>query len=149
MVILRGLSHPNAPEYWTFNERYVPLRGRDQLAFSFIHEYILIQRGEGARNWRVSSRTYFYQVRRHPDSELIAFHWHPGRRGQPEFPHLHIDGARGSVTIARKNHVPTGRISLESVARFLIAELDVRPLRGDWEQVLDDGEQAFSSHRSW
>ena len=80
---------------------------------------------------------------------IIAFHWHPGRRGQPEFPHLHVTSQAGSVQISAKSHVPKGRVSIESIVRFLIEELQVRPLRSDWERVLDEGERLFNARRSW
>jgi hypothetical protein len=38
---------------------------------------------------------------------------------------------------------------LESVVRFLVAELDVRPLRDDWDSVLDEGERTFTARRTW
>jgi len=103
----------------------------------------------GPGNLRVTSAGYYYQIRDQRERELIAFHWHPGRRDQPDFPHLHIGVTTGTVSIVRKHHVPTGRVSLEAIVRFLITELDVRPLRNDWERVLDEGERSFAAQRSW
>ncbi|MCC7380270.1 MAG: hypothetical protein IT384_00460 [Deltaproteobacteria bacterium] len=41
-------------------------------------------------------------------------------------------------------HTPTGRVLLEHVLRFLIADLGVKPPCGDeWEAVLDEGERKF------
>jgi hypothetical protein len=41
-------------------------------------------------------------------------------------------------------HTPTGRVLLEHVLRFLIADLDVAPPCGaDWEDVLNEGERKF------
>jgi hypothetical protein len=148
-VIVRGTIENSDAGYWTLGDRFVSLQGQFRLAFSFLHSYNLSRTGEHGSGWHVSSRNYFYQVHDQPGLELIAFHWHPGRPGQPAFPHLHIAGSDGSVAIGRTNHVPTGRVSLESVVRFLITELDVRPLRVDWERVLDEGERTFMSRRTW
>lgn len=45
-------------------------------------------------------------------------------------------------------HLPTGRVSIEAVVRFLIQELDGEPRREDWEEVLDDAERPFIEHRT-
>ena len=148
-MIVRGRPESDDVGFWTLGNRFVSLQGRSRLAISFLYSYQISRNTEVAPGWHVRSRNYFHQVHRQTGPELIAFHWHPGRAGQPEYPHLHVDGAPGPVTIARKNHVPTGRVSLESTVRFLITELDVQPLRDDWESVLDEGERAFMSQRTW
>ena len=148
-VISRGQAIEGAPNFWTIDERYVPLRGRYRLEFSFHHTYTMRESSDGPRRWAVRSGSYFYQVRERVGPEIIAFHWHPGRRGQPDFPHLHVTSQSGSVRIPAKSHVPTGRVSVESVIRFLIEELHVRPLRPDWDRVLLGGERVFNDRRSW
>jgi hypothetical protein len=114
-----------------------------------LHSYGLRRGTEDAAGWLVSTRNYFYQVHHQAGPELVAFHWHPGRADQPEFPHLHVDGAAGPIAIVRQNHLPTGRVSLESVVRFLITELEIRPLRDDWERILEEGERSFMARHSW
>jgi hypothetical protein len=133
----------------TFDDRYVTLQGRYRLEFSLLHAYELRQSSGEPSQWSASSEAYFYQLREREGSEIIAFHWHPGRRNQPSFPHLHVTSQVGTVEIAAKRHVPTGRVSIEAVVRFLIQELHARPLRRDWAQVLDDGERLFNQRRSW
>lgn len=108
--------------------------------------------GESTRNpvgIDVRVLNYFYHLYAGDENELIAFHWHPGRKSQPDFPHLHVTSRPGPVRIERKHHVPTGYVSLQAVIRFAIEELGVRPRRPDWGQVLDAGQSEFEARRSW
>ena len=49
----------------------------------------------------------------------------------------------------RRLHLPTDRLALELVLRFLIEELGVQPRRDDWSHQLREGEDYFRLHRSW
>lgn len=148
-VIQRGHTGEGVSDFWSLGERYVPLGGRVQLEFSFYHPYTVREVLDAPGQWAVRSSGYSYQLRERAGREIIAFHWHPGRRGQPDFPHLHITSQVGAVQIPAKSHVPTGRVSIESVIRFLIEELHVRPLRPNWDRVLIEGEQSFNDRRNW
>jgi hypothetical protein len=64
------------------------------------------------------------------------------------WPHLHAHGARDTLTL-HKLHLPTGRVALEAVVRFLIGDLNVAPRRSDWRTVLDRAEAHFRETRSW
>jgi hypothetical protein len=49
-------------------------------------------------------------------------------------------------------HMPTGRVSIESVLSLLLNELAVRPTRShekDWHTVLKASERRFIEHRRW
>jgi hypothetical protein len=48
-----------------------------------------------------------------------------------------------------KLHLPTGRVSLEAVVRFLIDDLDVVPRRADWRAILARHEEASGRARTW
>jgi hypothetical protein len=133
-------------ESWTFPEREAVLHGPIRFTFTMVHHYELSKQ-PGTTLWTVSSRGYIYQLHEQAGREIIAFHWHPGQSQQPDFAHLHIDTHRRPPQIQRKHHIPTGRVSLESVIRFAIQELGVRPLRPDWERILDDGQAAFEDRR--
>jgi hypothetical protein len=146
--VIRGQLLPGGIESWTLPERETTLHGAFSLAFAMYHRYELSQE-QGTHSWNVSSRGYFYQLHEQGGREIIAFHWHPGQSQQPDFAHLHIDTLHRPPQIQRKHHVPTGRVSLESVVRFAIQELGVRPLRPDWAQVLDAGQRWFNAERSW
>lgn len=52
------------------------------------------------------------------------------------WPHLHAYGAKESVEL-HKLHPPTGTVTVGSVVRFLIEDLDVQPLRPNWQAILD------------
>jgi hypothetical protein len=125
------------------------LRGAPSLKLSVLHSYSYVQPTHGSGSIDIRTMAYFYRLDSFDGTELVAFHWHPDREGQPDFPHLHVASRPGPPQIQRKHHVPTGRASLESVVRFAIQELGVRPLRPDWEHVLDAGQREFDARRSW
>ena len=147
-VIVRGRYGPDAPHYWTFDERYVPLQGRFRLELSLLHTFTFRASADAPGDWRPTSTSYLYQLRERGGPEIVLFHWHPVPN-LVQFPHLHVTAGAGSVTIDPRRHVPTGRVSLEAVIRFAIAELHVRPRRPDWQQVLTAGEREFDARRTW
>lgn len=55
--------------------------------------------------------------------------------GAPPDPAVLVHGRGGR----RRAHLPTGRVSVESVLRLLLHDLDVTPRRDDWREVLDRG----------
>ena len=77
------------------------------------------------------------------ERELIAWHWHPESRVVR--PHLHIE----ADPLTHKIHLPTARITIESVLRLLLDELGVSRTRADFAQVLDGSEQPHLDHRTW
>lgn len=46
-------------------------------------------------------------------------------------------------------HIPTARVSIERVVRFLIAELGAVPVTPTWDAVLRRNEREFASRCSW
>jgi hypothetical protein len=88
---------------------------------------------------------YFYALTTVDGNEILSFHWNSQTidPDQRDFPHLHIGAINldpGSLIrpgTFHKMHVPTGYITVEDVIRLAITELSVRPLRSDWEQVLE------------
>jgi hypothetical protein len=107
------------------------------------HQFKVVQ--DGRRSWHVTTTAYRYHLTDANGAELLAWHWHP--RTSPH-PHLHV----AAGLIGRHMHVPTGRVSAESVIRLLLGDLQVTPTRahaGDYEQVLDDCERPFIEHRRW
>lgn len=81
---------------------------------------------------------YHYTVYDSERREILAYHWHPGSREFIQTPHLHLgNGARiGFDPLVTKSHMPTGYITFGEVIMFLIRDLSVRPIRSDWETVL-------------
>lgn len=104
--------------------------------------------------FKVHTVAYWYQFqadRRRPGSDVLAFHWTPeaANADNRRYPHMHI----GSAMVANdapvlpkrfnKLHIPTSRVSFESVVRFAIEELGVVPLRADYDAVLARTESVF------
>ena len=100
------------------------------------HHYVVTE-GPAGEGWQVRDGAYFYAIETQGGSELLAYHWHPRGRSPIVAPHLHV-GADIQIgqRLLSKVHLPTGAIRLQDVIRLAITELDVEPLRDDWEQVL-------------
>jgi hypothetical protein len=108
------------------------------------HQFRVVQ--DGPTDWHVSTAQYEYYILDDDERELIAWHWHPGSR--ITYPHLHAPAG----TITHKMHVPTGRVSIESVLRMLLNDLAVSPMPArtqDFSQILDESERNFIEHRRW
>src|SRR5262249_4659329 len=89
------------------------------------------------REWKVSTVAYMYGIQDENKVELLAYHWHPRTTPQHGYPHPHLyEGT--SARVLSKLHVPTRRISLEELVRFLITEMKVAPLKDDWEKILGE-----------
>jgi hypothetical protein len=107
---------------------------------------------------KTTSYTYGFtqKLRDGAEVELLHFHWERERSTQNPYPlgHLHIGpGLLAHPTPIRAGdfhnaHIPTGRVSFESVVRFAIIELGVEPLREDWESALKKTEDAFLRHKT-
>jgi len=121
---------------WTFDDRFVPLRGASQLEFSLLLRYESGRARSGPSTWGSQVVEYAYHVRHRSGANLIRFEWHPLRH-EIRFPHLHVQGQAGPVRIDQKLHIPTGIVPFSQVIRFLIEELDVLPIRPDWRQIVD------------
>jgi hypothetical protein len=94
--------------------------------------------------WKVSTRAYRYRIDGQRGREWGSWHWHPTSRSLEPRPHLHV--AHGPL---RNHHLPSGRVGVESVLRLVLTELEAKPLRSDWQIVLDDSEAAFQKWRTW
>jgi hypothetical protein len=129
----------------------VDWRNGQALKLELRHRFV-VRRMEGNRGlWTASTNEYAYRVSDERDSIIAAWHWHPMTQlagDDAPWPHLHTYGARDALTL-HKLHLPTGRVSLEAVVRFLISDLDVVPRRADWRAVLDRQEEQFRQTRSW
>lgn len=93
------------------------------------------------RDHRVNTKKYIYTVSESADlaTELFAWHWHPPDRSET---HLHVAGYK-------KLHVPTGRVSFEQIAHFLISDMNVAPRKTDWEAVLAAAHERHLQFRTW
>jgi hypothetical protein len=99
-----------------------------------------------SRQLRVSTAAYFYQLDDSSGREMASWHWHPGTG--LAYPHVHVAGG----VLPKQSHLPTGRVSMESVLRLLLTDLQVPPTRShahDYEKILAKVEGDFIGHRSW
>jgi hypothetical protein len=126
----------------------LPLRSKtisEGLQLRLRHQYRFVEDSDApaASRWHVSRVAYDYRLSRSDGPELLSWHWHPQTGLQP--PHMHV--ARGPVP--RRAHLPTARMSIESVIRLLLGDLGVNARRADWSGVLKASEDAFLKYRRW
>jgi hypothetical protein len=87
---------------------------------------------------------YFYALSTSEGNEILAFHWtpEPPDPNQQTFPHLHVGAVNLDANSPirpgtfHKMHIPTSHVTVEAIIRLAITELNVRPSRADWEEVL-------------
>jgi hypothetical protein len=119
----------------------------DALRLELLLRYVIVQ-AEGERGlWKVSTREYIYEIADERDELVAAYHWHP-QSGRITWPHVHVYGARDSLTL-HKLHLPTGCIPVESIVRFLVEDLGVQPLRPNWDEIIIRREVASRQWRTW
>jgi hypothetical protein len=99
--------------------------------------------------WRVTTRSYAYELQTASGELVLSYHWHPSPRVPDPHTHLGRTQLAPDAVLSHKAHQPTGRVSLESVIRACITEYDVRPLRDDWDKTLALREGDFQLYRSW
>ncbi len=130
-------------EALTLSQDPLPLQSARIGAVQFVlgHQFRILRNDEG---WHVSTTAYRYHLLGNDDRELIGWHWHPGTVG---YPHMHAEAAGGLID--HRVHLPTGRVSIESVIRLLLNDLAVAPRRADHADVLATAERAFVEHRRW
>lgn len=85
------------------------------------------------------------------NAEVMLFHWLPDGRCSTKRPHVHVGQSQLSrdAVFTRKQHIPTGRVSIEEVVLMLIEELNVVSLKGDYRAVLEEGHARFCKFRTW
>jgi hypothetical protein len=126
-------------------------RNGQTLKLELVHRYAVVEAERERGPWSVSTTEYIYEVADERDDPIATFHWHPvvAQEGDEiRWPHVHAYGAREALTL-HKLHLPTGRVSIEAVVRFLIEDLDIIPRRPDWDRILERHEQAFRQARTW
>lgn len=92
---------------------------------------------------------YVYQASVDDDSWIFRYEYQrePAKGYSYPLSHLHVNAAPDTYTGEKdfaRLHLPAGdRVTIESIARHLIAEHDVEPTSPDWEEILDGAESAF------
>lgn len=138
---------PGEQEGLTLSEDpiFVRTRQHDRVGLSIAQQFRLVETDDPERGpWKVSTLAYWYRVENDSGRELVSWHWHPLGHNAYEAPHLHVGWPEYA-----KHHLPTERVSIEAVIRFLITELDVVPQKSDWAEVLDRAEAMFRRWRTW
>lgn len=105
--------------------------------------------------YRATTVEYWYRFALQDGPALLSFHWTPETTdpSQRTVPHLHVEagliggGVHSRLRSFGKLHVPTERVSCESIIRFAIEELEAPPVKSSWRSVLDQQEAAFNRHR--
>jgi hypothetical protein len=129
------------PQAYPLNQRQVlvlaeaaevPLEGDQGLYLSATHEYLVRDVGDGTYAVQTTGYTYSIDVD-NLGGEALSYQWHPNGLSWVQTPHVHVRDALG-------RHLPTGRVSLEAVVRFLIEEAEVRAQRADWPEVLNEND---------
>lgn len=141
VVSIRGGYHVSVrPHRLTLGpDEFVRLGGEGRLSLSVILFYRIIENSEPREPWRIATTTYSYTFADESLQEVIAYHWHPGRRSAVSDPHLHLQsGAKVGRRDIANAHLPTGWVTLNDVIRLAITELGVTPRREDWRDVLDE-----------
>jgi hypothetical protein len=101
-----------------------------------------------AGEWKVKTDAYAYHLLISEDEagQFFSWHWHPDDKPGC---HVHVGPRQGKTRALYRLHVPSGRVAFEEVLRFLIDEMDVRPVRQDWEAILSDSQARFEAFRTW
>jgi len=100
--------------------------------------------------WKVHTLEYIYAFSL-PDEDkhpFLSYHWHPLLTPEVDYPHLHIRDA-DSGPLTHHSHVPTGRISVEQVVRLAITQFNVRTLRKDWSEALEQIQARYEEFKTW
>jgi len=135
--LARG-QRPGGPYVASFQRGVVVLSRRGGLApvhLRPVNRYVVEETGEWRGAWQARTVEWIYEVTDADRNRIADFHWHPAESGRVTSPHLHAYGRHGSVDL-HKLHLPTGPLSVASVVRFLIEDLDVVPRRADWDRIL-------------
>jgi hypothetical protein len=115
-----------------------------------ISQYFQIISNEGSDEYAVRTESYAYQIMEDATGkELFAFHWEPHSRVQ--YPHMHLGfAARGhGLPIDNKAHIPSGRVAVEDMVTFLIADLGAKPLKDDWASIIETERLKFMDKKHW
>lgn len=104
--------------------------------------------GGGSEPWKVSTKAYYYAIHDKNKKEILAYHWHPDVE-RSRYPHIHLSQGSAVIQTLADAHLPTRRICLEEVLRFLVEELKVKPRKDEWDDILRDTQKRHETFRTW
>lgn len=104
----------------------------------------------------ISTKLTICELWKDESTEFLGWHYHPELNEDPiVFPHLHFFCATQSAVkndwfkIVHGRHIPTGRVSIEEIAYFLITELGITPTRDDWLVRISNSFKRHEDRKSW
>ncbi len=121
----------------------VPLRGPLSLGLFVNVGYQPVERGTGRDRWNVEVLQYVYDVLGTDGQKRLTFHWHPQGISDVTWPHLHVYAVMADVDSLHRKHLPTGFVAVAGLVRTLIRDFAVRPLRDDWQSIIDFSSRSF------
>lgn len=133
---------------------YASLSGKPRLQLRARMRYMIIEDDRpGYGPFRVTTVSYDYSICDEGLAAVLDYHWHPVGESHAITPHVHVGTSqlKPDAVLSKRDHLPTGRMTFESVVRGLV-DLGVKPLCNDWEQRVADltkAEQLHVRHRTW
>jgi hypothetical protein len=150
-TVAGGALAPGALNTWTLNAgNGAQVAEGLMLKASMRYEVIRDDRDDMGP-WRVTTRGYLYSVEDGGGRELLSWHWHPDTSGIHVAPHTHFPSnviSMDGAFLAREP-LPSGRITFESVIRYVMRAFEVPPLCADWDARLSLAEGPHVLYRSW
>jgi hypothetical protein len=118
-----------------------------KLRLFFSQRYESGQDSKRDQLWRVRTRGYIYTVNECKNDsfrEIFSYQWHPDSK--VVVPHVHFKEGEPMIS---KAHLPTGRISVESLVEFLIEDLGVKPASKNWKTTITHNRDQFERQGEW
>lgn len=97
----------------------------------------------------LTTLSYRYRWQADSDDGSWLIRWEYKREGAGAYPaaHLHVNASPERYAHEKhfgKLHLPTSRVPLEGVVRFLITEIGVEPISENWHETLTEAERVFN-----
>ena len=138
-------------------EGYIALLGEGRLpslapltngGFLYLqHHFCLAEKGKD-KFLATAHYTYTYQLGSTDDTWVIRWEYNrePGKEYRYPHAHVHVNACPAHYTGQKafpELHIPTARVTLESVVRHLIVEHDIPPISDNWQQILGETQADF------
>ena len=133
----------------------VPLRQKP--LHLFLAQNVVVIREGKEQFWRLKTLQYSYRIQGGPslDSDwYFRFEYKAREVERSLHPrhHLHLplslECGTKRIDLSRI-HIPTGRVTMEELIRFLIEELGIKPKARDWDSILRRSEETFREWTGW
>lgn len=158
-VLPEGYTEPNVTYLLAFGPEGNPVKlrskagGQSGFLLDVRHWYAIVEDDKAKTKpaWRVTTLGYEYSILDSQENEILTYHWDPGAKRGPKYPHLHttaeatiyFDALTPRRTRLDRHHIPTGRVLLEWVVKLLIADFGVDYRFRNWTNRLAASEAIF------